>query len=112
MVMFTYTSEEEALRIVNDTEYGLNDAVYSADVNRALAIARRMQSGTININNGMFADPGIPFGGVKQSGYGQENGPEGLDFYFETHVIYLDAGIFQGMRRLKPATVVQTSVQH
>jgi aldehyde dehydrogenase (NAD+) len=112
MVVFTYTSEEEALQIVNDTAYGLNDAVYSADVNRALAIARRMQSGTININNGMFADPAIPFGGVKQSGYGQENGPEGLDFYFETHVIYLDAGIFQGMRRLKPATVVQTSVQH
>ena len=112
MVVFTYTSEEEALQIVNDTEYGLNDAVYSADPDRALAIARRMQSGTVNINNGMFADPAIPFGGVKQSGYGQENGPEGLDIYFETHVIYLDAGPFQGMRRLKPVTVVQTSVGH
>ena len=112
MVVFTYASEEEALQIVNDVEYGLNDAVYSADVNRAMAIARRMQSGTININNGMFADPAIPFGGVKQSGSGPENGPEGLDIYFETHVIYLDAGVFQGMRRVKPATVVQTSVQH
>ena len=112
MVVFTYTSLEEALQIVNDTEYGLNDAVYSADLDRALAIARGMQSGTININNGMFADPAIPFGGVKQSGYGQENGPEGLDIYFENHVIYLDAGPFQGMRRLKPATVVRTSVQH
>jgi aldehyde dehydrogenase (NAD+) len=95
MVVFTYTSEQDALRIVNDTQYGLNDAVYSADAGRALAIARRMQSGTININNGQYADPAIPFGGVKQSGYGQEMGPEGLDIYFETHVIYLDAGILQ-----------------
>jgi len=52
MVVFTYTSEEEALQIVNDTEYGLNDAVYSANPDRALAIARRMQSGTVSINNG------------------------------------------------------------
>jgi aldehyde dehydrogenase (NAD+) len=111
MVVFTYTSEEEALQIVNDTEYGLNDAVYGADAERAHAIARRMQSGTVSINNGQYADPAIPFGGVKQSGYGQENGPEGLDIYFETHVIYLDAGPFQGLRRLEPATAVQAYVQ-
>jgi aldehyde dehydrogenase (NAD+) len=111
MVVCTYTSEEEALQIVNDTEYGLNDAVYSADADRALAIARRMQSGTVSINNGQYADPAIPFGGVKQSGYGQENGPEGLDIYFETHVIYLDAGPFQGLRRLEPATAAQAYVQ-
>jgi aldehyde dehydrogenase (NAD+) len=97
MVVLTYTSEEEALRIVNGTEYGLNDAVYSADTDRALAIARRMQSGNVNINNGQYADPAIPFGGVKQSGYGVELGPEGLDSYFETHVIYLDAAILQGL---------------
>jgi acyl-CoA reductase-like NAD-dependent aldehyde dehydrogenase len=71
-----------------------------------------MQSGTISINNGQYADPAMPFGGVKQSGYGQELGPEGLDAYFETHVIYLDGGEFRGLRRLKPATVVQTSVEH
>jgi aldehyde dehydrogenase (NAD+) len=73
MVVFTYTSEEEALQFVNDIEYGLNDAVYSADADRALAIAR-MQSGTISINNGQYADPAIPFGGVKQSGYGRRWG--------------------------------------
>jgi aldehyde dehydrogenase (NAD+) len=97
MVVLTYTSEEEALQIVNGTEYGLNDAVYSADTDRALAIARRMQSGNVNINNGQYADPAIPFGGVKQSGYGVELGPEGLDSYFETHVIYLDPAILQGL---------------
>jgi aldehyde dehydrogenase (NAD+) len=97
MVVLTYSSEDEALHIVNSTEYGLNDAVYSADADRALGIARRMQSGTVNINNGQYADPAVPFGGVKQSGYGQEMGPEGLDGYFETHVIYLDAGILRGL---------------
>jgi aldehyde dehydrogenase (NAD+) len=98
MVVFTYTSEDEAIQIVNDTEYGLNDAVYSADEHRALEIARRIQSGTVSINNGQYADPAIPFGGVKQSGYGQEMGPEGLDIYLDTHVIYLDAGILEGLR--------------
>jgi aldehyde dehydrogenase (NAD+) len=112
MVVFTYTSEEEALQIVNDTEYGLNDAVYSADAERALRLARRMESGTISINNGLYADPAMPFAGVKQSGYGQELGPEGLDAYFETQVIYLDGGEFRGLRPLKPTTAVQTSVQH
>jgi acyl-CoA reductase-like NAD-dependent aldehyde dehydrogenase len=57
-----------------------------------------MESGTVSINNGQFADPAMPFGGVKQSGYGQELGPEGLDAYFETHVTYLDGGEFRGLR--------------
>lgn len=97
MVVLTYTSEEEALEIVNSVEYGLNDAVYSADPDRALGIARRIRSGTININNGQYADPAMPFGGVKQSGYGFEMGPEGLAEYLETHVIYLDAGVLTGL---------------
>jgi aldehyde dehydrogenase (NAD+) len=97
LVVLTYRTEEEALEIVNRTEFGLNDAVYSADTDRALRMARRMQSGSININNGQYLDVAIPFGGVKQSGHGQELGPEGLDSYFETHVIYLDAEPFHGL---------------
>jgi aldehyde dehydrogenase (NAD+) len=97
LVVLTYRTEEEALEIVNCTEFGLNDAVYSADTDRALQIARRMQSGSININNGQYLDAAIPFGGVKQSGYGRELGPEGLDSYFETHVFYLDAEPFHGL---------------
>jgi aldehyde dehydrogenase (NAD+) len=97
MVVLAYRSEEEALQIVNGVEYGLSNAVYSADAERALGIARRMQSGTVNINNAQYADPAVPFGGVKQSGYGKEMGPEGLDAYFETHVIYLDAGVLRGL---------------
>ena len=56
-----------------------------------------MHSGSININNGQYLDVAIPFGGVKQSGYGRELGPEGLDAYFETRVIYLDADPFHGL---------------
>lgn len=64
MVVLTYQSEKEALDIVNSTEFGLNDAVYSADPERALRIARQMDSGSVNINNGQYLDAAIPFGGV------------------------------------------------
>ena len=97
LIVLTYRDEEEALRIANDTEFGLNDAVYSANPERALAVAQRMHSGSININNGQYLDVAIPFGGVKQSGYGRELGPEGLDAYYETRVIYLDADPFHGL---------------
>jgi acyl-CoA reductase-like NAD-dependent aldehyde dehydrogenase len=96
LVVLSYTDEEEALEIINNVQYGLSNAVYSADTNRAMAMARRMQSQTVNINNGQYADPAMPFGGIKQSGYGVENGPEGLDIYFATRVVYRDAGIFHG----------------
>ena len=94
LVVLTYRTEEEGLAIVNDTEFGLNDAVYSADPERALRIARRMKSGNISINNGQMLDVGVPFGGVKQSGYGRELGPEGLDSYFATHTIFLNGENF------------------
>jgi aldehyde dehydrogenase (NAD+) len=97
LVVLTYRDEEEALRIASSSEFGLSAAVYSADTERALAIAQRLHSGSININNGQYLDVGIPFGGVKQSGYGQELGPEGLAEYYETRVIYLDADPFHGL---------------
>ena len=97
LVVIAYDDEDDAVAIVNDTEFGLNDAVYSADPARALAVARRMDSGSVNINNGQYLDVGIPFGGVKQSGYGVELGPEGLDEYYQIRVIYLDAEPFHGL---------------
>ncbi|MDR7301603.1 aldehyde dehydrogenase family protein [Haloactinomyces albus] len=97
LVVIAYDDEEEAIAIVNDTEFGLNDAVYSADPDRALAMARRMDSGSVNINNGQYLDVAVPFGGVKQSGYGVELGPEGLEAYFHHRVIYLDAEPFHGL---------------
>jgi aldehyde dehydrogenase (NAD+) len=90
--VFTYPddNEDEAIRLANNTEFGLNAAVYSADEQHALDVARKIQSGTVAINNGITIDLAIPFGGVKQSGYGRELGPEGLDAFYNTHAIFLD----------------------
>ena len=69
------SGEEEAIRIANDTEYGLSSAVYSRDVRRALNVASRIESGMCHINGPTVSDEGqIPFGGVKGSGYGRFGG--------------------------------------
>ncbi|MEA2167542.1 MAG: hypothetical protein QOF76_842 [Solirubrobacteraceae bacterium] len=86
-----YDDDEDALRIANDSEYGLGGSVWTADPERGEAIARRVQTGTIGINHFMV-DPAAPFGGVKQSGIGRELGPEGLQAYFATQTIYKTQG--------------------
>jgi aldehyde dehydrogenase (NAD+) len=90
LTVLTYQTEEEALAIANGVEFGLSGAVYSSDNDRALRMARKIKSGTVNLNNGITIDIGVPFGGVKQSGYGRELGPEGLDAFFETRTIFID----------------------
>ncbi|WP_162794785.1 aldehyde dehydrogenase [Nonomuraea lactucae] len=90
LTVLTYRDEEEAVRIANGTEFGLSGAVYSEDFDHALQTARKINSGTVNINNSITIDIGVPFGGVKQSGYGRELGPEGLGAFLNTHVIFLD----------------------
>ncbi|WP_371661854.1 aldehyde dehydrogenase [Streptomyces sp. NBC_00280] len=88
--VLTYRDEAEAIRLANHTEFGLNAAVYGADEQHALEVARKIRSGTVSINNGLTLDLAVPFGGVKQSGYGRELGPEGLDAFYNTHTIFLD----------------------
>ncbi len=73
-----YDSEDEAVRIANDTEYGLAGGVWSADQERAIAIAKRIRTGQIEINGGAF-NPLAPFGGYGQSGHGRENGRYGIE---------------------------------
>jgi aldehyde dehydrogenase (NAD+) len=90
LTVLTYHDEDEALRIANDVEFGLSGAVYSTDQDRALEMARKIRSGTVSLNNGLTMDIGVPFGGVKQSGYGRELGPEGLEAYLETRTIFID----------------------
>lgn len=81
--------EADAVRIANDTIYGLNASVFTDDVDRALAVARRLRSGTVGHNN--FRDDfGIAFGGFKQSGIGREGGKEGLAHYLETKTVILE----------------------
>jgi acyl-CoA reductase-like NAD-dependent aldehyde dehydrogenase len=73
--------------IANDSVYGLAGSIWTDDVDRALAIGARIETGTLGINQGYTMDPFAPFGGVKASGYGRELGPEGLDSYLNTKSI-------------------------
>jgi acyl-CoA reductase-like NAD-dependent aldehyde dehydrogenase len=82
-------SDEQAVDIANDTIYGLNASVFTNDLDRAYAVARRIRSGTVG-QNGMRNEGGIAFGGFKQSGIGREGGTEGLRAYLETKVVVLD----------------------
>ncbi|MEU0897378.1 aldehyde dehydrogenase family protein [Streptomyces massasporeus] len=81
--ILTYEDEEEALRIANGTVYGLAGAVWAGDEAEAVAFARRMETGQVDINGGRF-NPLAPFGGYKQSGVGRELGVHGLAEYLQT----------------------------
>lgn len=83
-----YRDEEEAIRIANNSKFGLSGSVFTADVERGERIARRVRTGNISVN-GIQIDPAVPFGGYKQSGVGREGGPEGLGAFLETKAIYL-----------------------
>jgi len=82
LCILPYDDEDDAVRIANDTIYGLGGAVWSKDPARAQRIARRMRTGQVDINGGAF-NPLAPFGGYKQSGIGREGGRHGLEEYLE-----------------------------
>ena len=81
--------EADAVRIANDTIYGLNASVFTPDPDRAYAVARQLRSGTVGMNS-FRTDFGIAFGGFKQSGIGREGGKEGLMPFLETKTVILD----------------------
>lgn len=87
ITVIAYRDEDEAVAIANDSDYGLAGSVWGTDTDRALAIAARIHTGTVGINQGYTMDPFAPFGGVKASGYGRELGPEGLESYLDTKSI-------------------------
>lgn len=87
LAVIGYEDEADALRITNDSPYGLSGAVYSASEERALNFARQVRTGTMNVNGGNFLGPDAPFGGYKQSGLGREMGPEGFEEYLETKTV-------------------------
>ena len=86
-----YDSEDEAIKIANDSDYGLAGSVYTTDIDHGLAVAKQIRTGTYAINWYAF-DPGSPFGGYKASGIGRENGPEGLEAFCETKSVLMPPG--------------------
>jgi acyl-CoA reductase-like NAD-dependent aldehyde dehydrogenase len=86
LCIIAYRDEDEAVRIANDTIYGLAGAVWSGDEEKALMVARKLRVGQVDINGGCF-NIYAPFGGRKQSGYGCELGRYGLEEYLDTKAL-------------------------
>jgi aldehyde dehydrogenase (NAD+) len=91
LAIIPYDDEADALRIANDSEYGLAGSVWTADADHGLDVARRVRTGTYTVN-GFAMEFGAPFGGFKCSGVGRELGPEGLEAYLEAKQINLPMG--------------------
>jgi aldehyde dehydrogenase (NAD+) len=87
LAVVPFDDDEDAIRLCNESDYGLGGAIFTRDADRGLALARQVQSGSVGVNH--YALPiDAPFGGVKNSGIGRELGPEGLAAYLETKAIY------------------------
>ncbi|MFN8039805.1 MAG: aldehyde dehydrogenase family protein [Acidimicrobiales bacterium] len=91
LAVIPFTNEEDAIRLANDTDYGLGASVQTSDVKRALRIAKAVRSGTFGIN-GYTVVPNLPFGGYKTSGMGREGGHEGIDAFLETKSVCIATG--------------------
>jgi aldehyde dehydrogenase (NAD+) len=92
LVVIPFEDDDDAVRIANDNEYGLGGYVTSGDVDRALAVGRRIRAGTIGINGGVSYGADAPFGGYKASGVGRQNGTEGFEQYLETKTVGIGLG--------------------
>ena len=85
--IFVFDTEDEAVAAANDTEYGLVSYVFTRDLNRALRVAERLESGMVGLNQGIVSNAAAPFGGVKQSCVGREGGRVGIDEYLEVKYV-------------------------
>jgi acyl-CoA reductase-like NAD-dependent aldehyde dehydrogenase len=83
-----FRDEAEAIRLANDTIYGLSGSVWTRNGARALRVARAIQSGNLSLNSNSSVRVTTPFGGFKQSGYGRELGPHALDHYTEVKTVF------------------------
>ena len=82
-----FDDEDEVVRMANDTEFGLVSYLFTSDLNRALRVSEKLETGMIGLNQGIVSNPAAPFGGVKQSGIGREGGTVGIDEYLEVKYV-------------------------
>jgi succinate-semialdehyde dehydrogenase/glutarate-semialdehyde dehydrogenase len=85
--IITFDTEDEAVRLANNTEYGLVAYVFTRDLNRGIRMGERLETGMLGLNAGVVSNAAAPFGGVKQSGLGREGGLEGIEEYLYTQYI-------------------------
>jgi succinate-semialdehyde dehydrogenase/glutarate-semialdehyde dehydrogenase len=83
----TFATTDDAVRAANDTEYGLVAYAYTRDLDTAMDLWERLDTGMVGINQGVVSNPAAPFGGVKHSGFGREGGAEGIEEYLETRYV-------------------------
>ncbi|MEZ5828115.1 MAG: NAD-dependent succinate-semialdehyde dehydrogenase [Hyphomicrobiales bacterium] len=86
-----FDTEDEAIAVANDTPFGLAAYLFSQNLSRAWRVAEKLDAGMVGVNEGIFSNEAVPFGGVKESGLGREGGAEGLEEYLETKYICLGA---------------------
>ena len=87
LAVIAHDGDDDAIRIANDSQYGLSGGVFSASNERGLAFARRVRTGSISVNGGMWYGADSPYGGYKNSGIGRQNGLEGFEQYLETKAV-------------------------
>jgi betaine-aldehyde dehydrogenase len=109
-VVIPHDGDEDAIRIANDSRYGLHGAVFTADDDRALAVAGRVRTGTFSVNQ-CVNNSTPPFGGVKQSGIGREHDVEGLQFYSELKTVNLTPDLAAQLRVSVPLNAMATAAK-
>jgi succinate-semialdehyde dehydrogenase/glutarate-semialdehyde dehydrogenase len=86
----TFSTEDEAISAANSTEFGLVAYVFTRDIKRAFRVSEALEVGMLGLNRGLVSNAAAPFGGIKESGFGREGGPEGIEEYVTTKYVAVD----------------------